>query len=155
MSDFYTACLDTASTPTTCSAWTQNAANTTCFGCLYSDFTATSYGATIGFSQEIIANEAGCIALVEPCNQLCAQGVIDEIACDDAACGGTDCADFTTYSTCASQANSCAACSGYANSATCESLITGAQHPAEATCNLNATTFQPLYMSIATFMCGT
>jgi hypothetical protein len=155
VSAFYTACLDTASTPTTCSAWTQNAANTTCFGCLYTDSAATSYGALIGYSQEVVANEAGCIALVEPCNQPCAEAIMEQFACEDAACGSTDCADPTTYSTCANQADSCTACSGYANAAACSSLITGAQHPAEAACNLNATTFQALYTSVATFICGT
>jgi hypothetical protein len=154
VSDFYTACLDTASTPTTCNAWAQNAANTTCFGCLYTDRTATSYGALIGYSQATYLNVAGCVALVEPCNQPCAQTLSDLNACEDGACGSTFCADTTSYNACAMQADSCTSCSGYANSTNCFSLITGAQHPAEAACALNATTFQALYSAVATFMCA-
>jgi hypothetical protein len=154
VSGFYTACLDALSTTTTCSAWTQDTANTACFGCLYTDSTATSYGAVIGYSQSVIANEAGCLALVEPCNAPCAQAVSDMYACEDAACGSTFCTDFASYNTCASQADACTSCSGYSSSAQCLSSITGTAHPAESICNLTATTFQPLYTSIATFMCG-
>jgi hypothetical protein len=154
VSDFYTACLDPTATATTCSAWAQNAANTTCFGCLYTDSTATAYGALVGYSQAAFLNIPGCVALVEPCNQPCASTLSDLHACEDAACGSTLCADSTSYNTCANQADSCTSCSGYANSTSCFSLITGAQHPAEAACNLNATTFQPAYISVATLMCG-
>jgi hypothetical protein len=155
VSGFYTACFDTTSTTTTCNAWMQDAANTTCLGCLYTDSTATSYGALIAYSGATFVNEAGCIALAEPCNEPCAQAISDLTACEDAACGSTFCADLTTYDACRSQADSCTSCSGYATATGCASLITGAQHPAEATCNLNATTFQAFYTSIATFMCGT
>jgi hypothetical protein len=154
VSGFYTACLDTISTTTTCNAWTQSAANTTCFGCLYTGSTATSYGALIGYSQALVINTAGCIALAEPCNTPCAQAISAMYACEDDACGSTLCPDYATYSTCASEADSCTACGGYATAANCSSSITGAAHPAAAACNVAATTAQAAYTSVATFMCG-
>jgi hypothetical protein len=154
VSSFYTACLDTTSTATTCNAWTQSAANTTCFGCLYTDSTAASYGALVAYSQALIVNQAGCIALAEPCNAQCAQAISAVTACEDDACGSILCPDYASYSTCASEADSCTACSGFATAANCVSMITGAGHPAAAACNLAATTAQAAYTSVATFMCG-
>jgi hypothetical protein len=155
VSGFYTACLDApTSTTTTCNAWTQSAANTTCFGCLYTDSTAARYGALIAYSQAVVINTAGCIALAEPCNTQCAQAISALSACEDNACGSTLCPDYASYSTCASEADSCTACGGYATAANCSSSITGATHPAAAACNVAATTAQAAYTSVATFMCG-
>jgi hypothetical protein len=139
---------------TTCSTWTQSAANAKCFGCLYTDSTAASYGALVAYSEAVVVNTPGCIALAEPCNTQCAQAVSALYACEDDACGLGLCADFNSYSTCSNEADSCTSCGGYATAANCSSLITGAQHPAAATCNLAGTTFQPVYTSVATFMCG-
>jgi hypothetical protein len=154
MSAFYTACLGPTATTITCSAWTQVAANTTCFGCLYTKSTAASYGALVEYSAAVVINTAGCVALAEPCNTQCARAVSAMYACEDSACGFGACTDFTSYSTCTSEADSCSACGGYANAANCSSLLTGAQHPAAATCNLAGTTFQAVYTSVASFMCG-
>jgi hypothetical protein len=154
VSDFYTACFGPTATTTTCNAWTQVAANAACFGCLYTKSTAASHGALVAYSAAVVVNQAGCIALTEPCNTQCAQAVSDMYACEDSACGSTLCPDFTSYSTCASEADSCTSCGGYATAANCSSQLTGAQHPAAATCNLAGTTFQAVYTSVATFMCG-
>jgi hypothetical protein len=155
VSGFYAACLNPpTSTTTTCDAWTQTAANSTCFGCLYTSSTAASYGAIIAYSQALVVNQAGCIALAEPCNTQCAQAISAMSACEDDACGSTLCPDYASYSTCASEAASCTACSGFATAANCSSLITGAAHPAAGACNLGAATAQAAYTSVATFMCG-
>jgi hypothetical protein len=155
VSAFYTACLDPTATVAGCSAWRTNPANTTCGGCLFTPSSASAYGALIGYSDDVLVNVPGCIALAEPCNLGCAQAILAAEACDDAACGSPFCTDFASFNACASQSQSASCgCSGFAASAACESQITGAQHPAETTCNLNATTTQALFTSVATFLCG-
>jgi hypothetical protein len=156
ISGFYFACLAPGSTTAGCDAWQTNAANTTCLGCLYTGSSAAAYGVLIGYSLGSLVfvevNQAGCIALAEPCNLPCAQAMQAETECSNAACSSY-CATLSSYDTCATESDSCG-CSGYATSAACQTQITGTQHPAESTCDLNGVSFQAIYNATATFMCG-
>jgi hypothetical protein len=60
---------------------------------------------------------------------------------------------FNAWQTCVSNANSCTACSDYAQAAQCLTQITRPSHQAEAICNLKASTFQSFYTSVAAFFC--
>jgi hypothetical protein len=149
-----------ASTPQQCNAWAQ--ANAPCYGCLFTPDTAPQYGAVIGYGNVQEVNLGGCIVLAEPCNEACAQAVLNDFqcvytACDPhpgAACGVTDSTSSKANAACVQAADSTCGCSGYASSARCATQLTGAQHPAETLCNLLATDFNTSYTAVATFMCG-
>jgi hypothetical protein len=160
ISDFYAACEDTTTSTTAgCDAFKTNAANAACFGCLYTDSTAHRYGAIINYSAVGLdhINVAGCIALVEPCNQRCAAALLAQLQCENAACTSCDTTvSLDDYNACSDEADQCSSCSGYATPPQCEAMLLGAQsaHPAVATCNINAANFHDFYMSVATLMCG-
>lgn len=154
IADFFTACE--SNNPSQCATWQQ--ANTSCYNCLYTPSTASTYGAIVTYVQENLdeINAAGCVALAEPCNQPCAAASLALLQCENAACTSPYCGDFNSYKVCEQQADQCTTCDAYLTAAGCDTQILGspAQHSSVSICNLNATNFQDLYNSVATFMCG-
>jgi hypothetical protein len=159
ISDFYTACEDPNSPTTACNAWKQVAANAACFGCLYTPSTASAYGAIIYYANNQLdeVNAFGCLALAEPCNQPCGAAMLAQLECENASCSSPYCTNFADYQTCSGQADTCTACQPLVSAAQncqAELMINVSQHPSVNTCNLNATTFQAFYTSVAKYLCG-
>ncbi len=151
---FFTACE--GGDASACMVWQQ--ANTACYNCLYTDSTASTYGAIVSYPKEQLdeINAPGCVALAEPCNQPCAAASLALLQCGNAACTQPFCGDFDSYKACKVQAEACSSCGAFQTAAGCDTQILGApaQHPSVSLCDLNATTFQELYNAVATFMCG-
>ena len=157
ITDFYTSCLGGTASDAACGAWTDASANATCLGCLKTPSTATAYGALIQFSGDVVElNEAGCVALAEPCNLECAKAWLAGIECREAACTSSECADQDDLIECTMTAETCTACEAYTQAGGCMTQLTGPDHPAGALCAIgseNAVTLDD-YTSLATFMCG-
>jgi hypothetical protein len=158
LSDYFTACQAAAATTQSCDAWKQVPGNMACSGCVETPSNAGAYGAIISYANVNLdqINLAGCIALVEPCNQPCSAAILAQLQCENAACTSPFCADFASYQTCAGQADTCADCSGFVSAADCQAQLaaSASQHPAVSACNLGAASFQDFFTTIATLMCG-
>jgi hypothetical protein len=155
--DFYNLCLGPMASDTPCGTWTGDSANATCLGCLKTPSTASAYGVFIQFPGNVVElNEAGCVALAEPCNLRCAQTWLASIECREAACTSTNCPAQGDQITCAMNAAACSACEGYAEAASCMTELTGPDHPAGALCAIGSEDDVTMadYTSVATFMCG-
>lgn len=157
ITDFYTSCLGGTASDAACGTWTGASANATCLGCLKTPSTATAYGALIQFPGDVVElDEAGCVALAEPCNLECAQTWLASIECRESACTSTECTEQSDLIECAMTAAACTACEAYAQAAACMAQLTGPEHPAGALCAIgseNDVTSSD-YTSLATFMCG-
>jgi|HubBroStandDraft_2_1064218.scaffolds.fasta_scaffold16470_3 hypothetical protein len=160
--DFYDLCLGPSASDSPCGTWTSDSANATCLGCLKTPNTASAYGVFIQYSGSVVElNEAGCVALAEPCNLKCAQTWLASIECREAACTSTDCPEQSDQIVCAMSAASCSACEGYAEAAACMTELTGPDHPAGTLCAIgsddivteDSVTMED-YTSVASFMCG-
>jgi hypothetical protein len=155
--DFYDVCLGPMASDTPCGTWTGDSSNASCLGCLKTPSTASAYGVFIQFSGEVVElNEAGCVALAEPCNLKCAQTWLASIECREAACTSTDCSTDSDQVTCATNAASCSACEAYAQEAQCMMNLSGPDHPAGTLCAIGSDEGITMtdYISVATFMCG-
>jgi hypothetical protein len=154
---FYNDCFASGATETTCEA--EITAAPDCYDCIFSDETAASYGPIIDLSNGISEiNEAGCIALLEPCNLTCAEEVLGSFQCENAACETncpvTDTATLDAFDTCEDTAAACDpdGCDVFVTEATCASELTGAAHPASV-CT-SATTFEDYYNAVVPVFCG-
>jgi hypothetical protein len=157
ITDFYDLCLGASATGTSCGTWTAEAANATCLGCLKTPSTAPAYGVFIGFPGDVVElNEAGCVALAEPCNLVCAQTWLASIECREASCTQANCPAQSDQVSCATESAACSACEGYAEAAACMTELTGADHPGGALCAIGSDEGVTMddYVSVATFMCG-
>ncbi len=159
ISDYFDACQSAGSTMQSCNVWTQNSANAGCYRCLFTQSDATAYGAIVDYPNVNLdqINVAGCIALAEPCNQPCGAAMLAQLQCENAACTSPFCADFQSYQTCSTEADSCTDCQNYVDIAsTCQSELMAAasRHPAVAACALDATNFEGYFKAVAGFMCG-
>jgi len=155
--DFYTSCIGGTANDSACATWTGASANATCLGCLKTPSTATAYGALIQFPGDVVElNEAGCVALAEPCNLECAQTWLAGIQCREAACTSTECIEQSDLLGCTMTAATCATCEAYTQAAGCMTQLTGPDHPAGALCAIGSENDVTLgdYTSLATFMCG-
>ena len=132
IADYYTQCLDSASTPQTCAPWTNNpdAAHLACVGCLVTPVTASAYGPVVQTTHGNVIvsdpNLAGCIELLDPNGLSCATTLQDRNDCDLAACNAqcpiTDSASFQQWQTCAVNAdNTAGSCQTYFQATSCAS----------------------------------
>jgi hypothetical protein len=151
--DFYDFCVGTMATKANCDAWRNNASNANCLGCLLSSDADKAFGVTITTGIGVYFNGAGCMALVEPCNQLCALASQSASECARRACGG--CATFADFPACVTAAEVCSACMDYQSATECVTQLVAdpAHHPSVAICGFGQSD-QVLYDSIAAFMCG-
>jgi hypothetical protein len=159
ISDYFNACQASSSTTQACNLWTSNAANAACYHCVYTSSDSTAYGAIVDYPNVNLdqVNVAGCIALVEPCNQPCAAAMLAQLQCENAACTSPFCGDFDSYQACSNEADTCTDCQNYVEVASnCQAglMAAASQHPSVGACNLNASDFQGYFTAIATVMCG-
>ena len=164
IADYYEQCLKNGPNRPPCASWPN--ANAGCHACLVTDHGASTWGPLVTYGAVALVNTSGCIAMAEPCNQPCAQAIQADLACEAAACDPTSFAvcdvtsqpGFEAYQTCVSNADSTCGCKGYAASAQCEKDIATPSHPAFATCYASTdptqASFEQLYTSVATYMCG-
>ncbi len=147
---YFNACLNGG---TTCAAFEGASANTACVACINSQSTDSAYGPLIAVPNNVVyANTGGCIALVtgDVTSSGCGAKTWEASECEDKACSD-NCAgaQFADYQKCTSAAaqGTCAD----EEKAICDLSDAG---NVTAECNLNASTFQDLYTSIATVFCG-
>jgi hypothetical protein len=157
-SAFYDACLGPNGSGSACNAWTTAAANTACDACLETQHTASGFGALVEAGGIVYANIPGCVALVEPCNQPCAQAVQALVQCDLGACDPVSaCTSQTAYDACRTAAeNGTCACGSFVAPANCLGAVATAGHPAFAACLGSQTSgdFQTVFAAVATTICG-
>jgi len=158
ISDVLEACLSSSSTQSGCSSW--EAANQACTACLFTDVTASSYGAMIVSGTESLANLPACIALAEPCNMPCALAVQADRLCSLEACNPSEgaCASSeTAYDACFSIADVNCGCTAFGTAANqCLSELEGAPaaHPSVDLCAINDSDFNSRFTAVAAFLCG-
>ncbi len=154
--DFYTNCLDTAATTTTCNNWLKTAANQTCSNCLNSKQTDATWSALVSKTGLVSVNIEGCIALVTggnpPTTGDCAykyQAASDcEGAACDAVCPVTDQPSFQLYEQCA-QAAAAGGCKTY------EDAVCDPEGQTWANClDDQGLGFEGLFKSVAPLFCS-
>jgi len=151
--DYYTQCLPGTGT---CNTWITE--NMSCYTCLFSTaYKDSSFGPIISNGSGVVyANIGGCIALElgDTSSTGCGAHEWELSECEDLACSAncpvtSDPSSFTAYQACTSTAET-GVCDSYYTSL-CDLSEAGA---ALAPCNLSASTFEDLYISIATVFCG-
>jgi hypothetical protein len=132
------ACLSGQSTSTTCSAWkNQSTANAACFGCLFSDLGAPTYGAYFVYPGDYATfNNAGCVMLLDPCWEPCARVFESYVDCRYNACASS-CETFAAIDACKPQADKCACAAESEDDIACENAITASRSPAAACLTTN------------------
>jgi hypothetical protein len=151
IADYYTNCLPGSGT--SCSTWESVQANADCATCLITQESASAWGPLIAVPNNVVyANIGGCIALVtgDTSSTGCGALAWEASQCTDMACSD-NCigAAFTDYQAC-TQAARTGTCAPEVN-AECDLSDAGAVN---AACNLNASTFQDLFLSIGKVFCG-
>jgi hypothetical protein len=156
--DVYNGCFATGATELSCS--TSESSEPGCFSCIFSEEGASaSYGPIIDTTNGISEiNQAGCIALLEPCNLKCAEQVAASFQCENTACE-TNCpvADdpsFTAFENCEATAAGCDpnGCDVFVTESACASELTGPTHPASICAS--AATFEDYYNAVVPVFCG-
>jgi hypothetical protein len=152
-------CWGTNADPIACA----NDQGSGCYACLVTEELGSSaYGPLIATQNDALVNinVAGCLALLEPCNQACATAIADDFACDNAACEA-NCpvnsqTSYNRYVACEATADGCkTGCDTYATEATqCTSQILGAQHPGSICMSANHQAFTDYYAAVAPVFCG-
>jgi len=69
-----------------CTNFVQGASTEQCARCMLSDSTDTTFGPVILFSTYTLLNLGGCVALVDPCQEACAEVVQADEMCPATAC---------------------------------------------------------------------
>ena len=152
ITDFATACIGTASTPTACNAYQQaSISNANCEACLVTPATNPQYGALINKGAYLELNLGGCVDLLEPCNQNCGEALLGQIECEGAACSACTFGS-QGFEDCNTAADGCG-CTAIAEEASnCHSAITQRQSPAAA-CFAPAN-FLAGFSALASLFCG-
>jgi hypothetical protein len=151
VSDYYTACFDTAAPAGACSGFrTQYAA---CAHCIETSEGSPSYGPIILYSQlGYELNVGGCIDRTASTQLTCAENALYAFECERAACGHcsfSDQATYTTYLACVSAADK-GVCARYvAQASACYPLLPNTAAECE-----NAPDFKTGFLYIAGLFCG-
>ncbi len=150
----FNGCLGAASSQAACT----NAATlySACYGCIFTNDTASSWGPVINVSNGIARiNEGGCIQLADASQSTCAHSVESSNGCEDkackAACPVTDNTSFTLYQSCVSSADT-GGCSTY--SSTANTCINAIPISSAAYNCVRGATFQALYNNVVPVFCG-
>jgi hypothetical protein len=159
----YDACLN-QTTQSTAACTKIQTTDATCYGCIFTDEGAASYGPVISSTNGglVFLNQAGCIDLLEPCNDACAVAYQAAFQCENAACEGncptiTTMAESQSYQYCVEDAGTCdpGGCDEYLTEfSNCGMLLTGASHPASVCAGTSASTFATLFKAIVPVFCG-
>lgn len=165
IADYYTQCLDSASTAQTCAPWTNmpDAAHQACVACLVTPATASAYGPVVQTNLgNIIVSEpnlAGCVEIADPAGLSCATKLQDRTDCDDSACTAqcpvTDDPSFQLWQTCLTNAdNAAGSCQAYYQATSCVSSEMPDGGVAEACFTTAANpTFEDDYNAVAPVFC--
>jgi len=131
-----------------------------CYGCIFTDATASSWGPIVSAGGLANLNLGGCLQLLEPCNAACATALEEDFKCEQAACA-TNCpiagaSDVTAYNNCSNTVDNCSGANGcvdYAYGSSCASAVTGAAHPGSV-CFANQGNFEQAFLAIVPVFCG-
>jgi hypothetical protein len=153
--NFRTFCLGTGDAQA-CQSFLATAEGKTCAQCILTQPTAATLGPLVDHTSEgfVSLNTAGCVALLEPCNEKCARDIVALSQCDDAACVNckvTDDASLAALNACTATAESCV-CKPYVQPASCADLLKGSDHPASVC--FNGTDFTGGYNALVPLFCG-
>jgi hypothetical protein len=158
ISDYYDACLAPSATKATCARFggDASAADHACAACLVTKAASAALGPVVLWTSSVEIDFAGCLALVDPASDACAEAYQADVECTHAACDGacppvTDAASAQTYASSLEAANT-AACAPYAAAARC--AFDAADGGDAAKCLFAGTTFAELYAAIAPLFCG-
>lgn len=153
IASFLKLCFAPNATSATCDPWRLAPSNAACLGCLLTTDSDNQLGATVapvGYGGYV--NVAGCLALVEPCNQPCALALQSQFECGYTACAACS---FAERPSCIDGAWTCAACRDYELATACLVTIESDpdHHAAVSACGLGQTSDKQ-YTAVATLMCG-
>lgn len=152
--DYFAACRSSTWSQPKCTSFGK--ANVDCTQCLESNIASARYGVAVFGYQTNWLNIAGCVALVEPCNQPCAEALNALQQCSMTACDAY--CTLTTQAAagaCESSSWTCATCQELEPLAGCMAQISGVDHPAYKTCGLGELSDpQKVFTDLARFMCG-
>lgn len=165
IADYYSQCLDAASTAQSCAIWSNmpDAAHAACEACLLTPSTAAAYGPVVqtSFGNFLVneANTAGCIELADPAGLACATKLQDRTDCDDTACAAqcpvSDDTSFGLWQQCLNNADQAAtSCMAYYDATSCAQSEMPDGGVAQACFPTVANpTFEDYYDSIAPVFC--
>ena len=175
---YYTACLDTGATATTCSAFTD--VNGTCSQCIDGNPPTTADGGVLDAgpsadggtflapypvlvpvsqtTSEVINNIDGCIAALSTGTASC-DLISDQLGnCLEATCSNCTEGDDAAQTAClnAAEADTSGCTSVYVQDSTCQAAITASQTANATACGASssASTFQEQYTAVANTLCG-
>lgn len=148
---FWTACLDTAATQTTCSNFANGFSTGICYACLVSASTESTWGAIVTYTGFSDVNVGGCYALAGA-SSACSHAVQYAAECDVAYCGKTCGKTDADYASCSAAANGAGgACATYASDASTK--CTGVSAAVKASCDQTSNQ-QASFKSLAAVFCG-
>jgi hypothetical protein len=99
-----------------------------CLECIFTPQDAPAYGPFVDYGVAgATLNTGGCIALLEPCNEACANDYAARNDCLKRACAGCTLGD--NFHDCWAAAEACD-CRSYAEKKECADLLVGPSHPA-------------------------
>jgi hypothetical protein len=157
ITSYYEACIPTSG-PGTCADFGPDAgaANSACAACLASQYTDPAWGPLIFNMDGIVeSNTAGCLFLLDPSTQACAESVESVDECEHAACdpvcNAASDPDFDQWVTCASAANTCS-CAPSFQAAMCTKMLAVPSSPASPC--LIGKDFEDFYYVVAPLFCG-
>jgi hypothetical protein len=112
---FIASCISDTSNEAACKAYFADEKGVVCGDCIDSDLGDSMYGAAIQSGGVVQLNIGGCIALVDPCNQACAEANEAALLCGAASCGpscgledSVTNAQLQAFEDCATASGSCA-----------------------------------------------
>jgi hypothetical protein len=151
ISAIYADCLSAAADPLLCSIDQSN--YPACYACLFSAPTAASWGPFVNQTNGLISiNMGGCIDLVDPGHQACAQSAEAQYECElqscEANCNVTDQASYNLYAMCLQTTDACG-CRPEAIAGACVNSL-----PAMDSQCTTAASFQAFYNYYAPLFCG-
>ena len=116
-------CLGPASTMASCSTFASSDGGLACENCMITQLASGTYGTLFQDGDVLFLNIGGCIALVDPCNQACAQAEEAAELCNVASCtavclpANPTTADLNAFNGCTQASDTCS-CNGYNNART-------------------------------------
>jgi hypothetical protein len=156
---YYDACIGPASTTDACNAFYAEPGGLFCANCLVSDVSVAAYGSVIVSGMQPVYNIGGCVALVDPCNQPCAEEEEAETLCVFDSCspscfpdGGESLAQYFNFIDCSNTALGCSCLPEHSSAVACQQVLESA--PKSAPCYNFATDELTWLVSVGGVFCG-
>jgi hypothetical protein len=151
INSFWTACMATTSTQTTCDNYANGLFTGFCFDCIVSNAADAKWGPAVSMGQFTELNVGGCYALTGG-STACAQSWQYLSECEHAACDGACGSTEDAYFSCSSATSAAGgACATHATNST--TACATAPAAAKAACALKST-FEASFKSIAGAFCA-